>query len=331
MKKHLDFYKGGLAYLLMIGLTYTVGAILMIIATFIIAKIAGIPYDYEQILLRDDFTFVALVINQMMFIVAMLPFMRKPKEVKEVCNFNKPNSNLDFLMAILLGIGMILGMTVLSEIFIKFLGLFGYTPTTASFPAMKGKTGTFITAIFAVCLLPAVCEEMFFRGLLLDSLREVSDWFAVIVSAVMFMLVHASPLQTLYQFAGGLIFAIVAIKSNSILPGIVMHFLNNFYAILLDYVGLGDLSFPTFAVVIGWVLIVACMTYFLIKKEPKMTFKRQKKESVRLAEDDRVNELLLREKKAAERTNNMVGIFAYASSVVLCLVLWITQFIEGIV
>ena len=330
MKKHLDFYKGGLAYLLMIGLTYTVGAILMVLATFIIAKIAGIPYDYEQILLRDDFTFVALVINQIMFIIACLPFMRKVKDVKRICNFNKPTKKLDYLAAILLGIGMILGMTVLSEVFIKLLGLVGYTPTPSPFPVMKGKTGTFITAIFAVCLLPAICEEMFFRGLLLDSLRGVSDWFAAIISAVMFMLIHASPLQTLYQFIGGLIFAIVAIKSNSILPGIVMHFLNNFYAILLDYVGLGELSFPTFAVVIGWVLIVLCLTYFLTKKELVMTFKRQKEEVVRLADDDRINELLLREKKAQNTSNNIVGILAYVASVILCLVLWITQFVAGL-
>ena len=56
----------------------------------------------------------------------------------------------------------------------------------------------------------------------------------------MFSLFHVNPAQTVYQFACGVCFALVAIRSGSALPTMVSHFLNNALVLAMTAAGLED-------------------------------------------------------------------------------------------
>lgn len=87
-------------------------------------------------------------------------------------------------------------------------------------------------ALLAVAVVPAVCEELVFRGVLARSL--VPRWspvVAIVVSAALFSGYHFSILQLLPTFLLGLVFAHVALCSDSAIPTMVAHFLNNAIAL----------------------------------------------------------------------------------------------------
>lgn len=61
------------------------------------------------------------------------------------------------------------------------------------------------------------------------------DKYAIIISALLFGLMHANIRQTLYTFVGGIVLAILAIKTRSILPAMIIHFTNNAVAVYLEH------------------------------------------------------------------------------------------------
>lgn len=96
--------------------------------------------------------------------------------------------------------------------------------------------GDFFLMLFFSALLPAVFEEFCHRGILLSGLEDHgSEYSAVILSGVFFGLMHANPAQFVYAVFGGMLFAVLVIKTNSILPAICAHFANNAVATFLDY------------------------------------------------------------------------------------------------
>ncbi len=78
-----------------------------------------------------------------------------------------------------------------------------------------------------VALLPALVEEFAFRGVILGKLRKHSDSLAVLISGVMFGLMHGNFTQIPFAFVVGLVLGYITVKTNSLLPAIIIHFLNN--------------------------------------------------------------------------------------------------------
>ncbi|MGE0359359.1 MAG: ABC transporter permease subunit/CPBP intramembrane protease [Vicinamibacterales bacterium] len=76
-------------------------------------------------------------------------------------------------------------------------------------------------------LTPALCEELFFRGLIFAGLRRLGAWPAVLIAALLFGLAHASIYRLLPTFTLGVLLGVVRWRSGSVVPGIVMHAVNN--------------------------------------------------------------------------------------------------------
>lgn len=94
-----------------------------------------------------------------------------------------------------------------------------------------------ILGFFAYAVLPAVAEELLFRGIIFRGLsRRATSFCAVLVSALMFCLMHGGIQQTIYQFILGLLLGFVALYTGNIVFPMIMHFLNNFMVVLLQLV-----------------------------------------------------------------------------------------------
>lgn len=78
-----------------------------------------------------------------------------------------------------------------------------------------------------VAVLPALVEEFAFRGVILKIMRKHSDSMAVMVSGVMFGLMHGNFTQIPFALVVGLVLAFITVKTNSLIPAIIIHFLNN--------------------------------------------------------------------------------------------------------
>lgn len=91
-----------------------------------------------------------------------------------------------------------------------------------------------VLVLLALSIVPAACEELFFRGMLFRSLQKVTPVLsAIIVSGVMFGLFHtlSANILSVDRFIPsaliGFVLAIVAYRSQSLLPGIILHTIHN--------------------------------------------------------------------------------------------------------
>lgn len=100
-----------------------------------------------------------------------------------------------------------------------------------------GDPGRMIWLLFLVALTPAVCEELVFRGVLLQGLgREMPMWRAVGLSALIFGAFHLS-FETAIRFLPtawiGLLVGVVVWRTRSLFAGMLMHFVNNAAAVAI--------------------------------------------------------------------------------------------------
>ncbi|HWL75000.1 MAG TPA: CPBP family intramembrane glutamic endopeptidase, partial [Burkholderiaceae bacterium] len=82
--------------------------------------------------------------------------------------------------------------------------------------------------VLVIGILPAVCEELAFRGFILNGLRKPGHkWRAIIVSSLFFGFTHSMFQQSLIASLVGTVIAYIAVQTGSILPGILFHATHN--------------------------------------------------------------------------------------------------------
>lgn len=202
------------------------------------------------------------------FIISALIFANKDKTLlKEF--LPEKNFNILYLpLCILLCFSIIFGLSELNGYFIDFLGeKFGYVADKVYLP--KKSFWGIVCAVFAVAILPAICEELMFRRFILGAMQDLPSWFTVITGGLLFALFHLNPAQTPYQFVFGCVFVMVALITKSVYFTMIMHFLNNITILLIYYAGWSasfSLAITIIALII-FTIIVAFLVYKLAKNK----------------------------------------------------------------
>lgn len=99
----------------------------------------------------------------------------------------------------------------------------------------NGNNAVNVLLMFTVfALLPAICEEIAFRGIVMGSLMKYGNKIAVIGSAFCFAVLHNSVSVMLFAFLCGLVFGVIRIKTGSVIPSVIVHFLNNALSVAMS-------------------------------------------------------------------------------------------------
>jgi len=107
------------------------------------------------------------------------------------------------------------------------------------FPELKRDYGyasqyPVIVSVICFALMPAIYEELIFRKLILQFLRNrLPDLAAILLSSLFFAVFHLNILQGVTAFIFGIFLAVVAIRTGSIVLCIYAHLLNNLFFVLL--------------------------------------------------------------------------------------------------
>ena len=165
--------------------------------------------------------------------VILIGFKKSGRKANEIFKFNKVSPPL-WLGAIIFSIGFIIVISELDNLLNYFLPMPDFFRDMFA-DLMSGHL--FIISVLVMGFIPAFTEELFFRGLLLDGLsKNYSNRKAIIISALLFGLIHLNPWQFLTAFISGLVMAFVCIKTNSILLCIYLHLFNNIaYTLAVRY------------------------------------------------------------------------------------------------
>ena len=93
-----------------------------------------------------------------------------------------------------------------------------------------------LLVVLVVSIVPAFSEELMFRGYIQRSFEfKIKPFWAALITAIFFSLFHFNPYGILPLAALGLYFGFAAYMSESLVVPIFLHFLNNFFAVMLYF------------------------------------------------------------------------------------------------
>jgi membrane protease YdiL (CAAX protease family) len=109
----------------------------------------------------------------------------------------------------------------------------------------------YIVLFIVTVPLPAIIEELVYRGLILGSLSAYNRIFAVLSQALLFGILHGNPGQFLYTVCGGLFLGILTLECGSVKFAVIVHLINNalaFFYLCLGIFAPGQTVFYTVAI-----------------------------------------------------------------------------------
>ena len=107
------------------------------------------------------------------------------------------------------------------------LGLF-YGPATYESEVGFFDSNSLFMHILARVIMVSIVEELMFRGVVLNRLLVVAPkWLAVLISSILFGLIHTGPLQMIYATLGGVFYALIYIRFRNLLLCIIAHMVFN--------------------------------------------------------------------------------------------------------
>ena len=128
-------------------------------------------------------------------------------------------------------------------------------------------SGNIFEVILTHAVLTSVFEEALFRYVPIAFLSQYSKKYAIILSALFFAFAHCNLYQLPYALAAGIAFAAIDIATNSIIPSVILHFLNNLMSIFWLR-GEGERLFVIcYTVVLASLALLSLIPIFLMREK----------------------------------------------------------------
>jgi len=171
-----------------------------------------------------------IIVNILSFgLVIFIGYKKTKQKFNEVFKFNKVS--LDYWLAIIVFmIGFIILSSEIDNIINYFFPMTDFLQDMFETILIKQM---FVISIILVGIVPAITEEMFFRGVILNGFTEnYSNKKSILINSLLFGIIHLNPWQFVTAFIIGLILAWVYINTKSIILCIYMHFFNNMMSLI---------------------------------------------------------------------------------------------------
>ena len=136
------------------------------------------------------------------------------------------------LMMLLLFLGFVAASNLIAGALTNLLEPFGAKPPVLNFPESPF---AMLLLFVSYCVLPAFLEEYLFRGGIQRVLLPYGGWFAVLVTSLLFTLLHPAATQFPSVFLLSVFFGYAALASGGLRLPIFMHFCNNALSFLVAF------------------------------------------------------------------------------------------------
>lgn len=246
----------------------------------------------------------------------LLIYKKGLKETFKFIGFKKISLN-SVLIAIAIGFLTFFLNLVISTVFNGLIGFFGYNPAGDGSSVSYDTLFKLFKALFLVAVLPSIFEEIVHRGILLKGYsKEIGVRKALIYSSILFGLMHLNIGQVFYATAMGFLIGTTAIVSGSIIPAIIVHFMNNamnvylayasqnqvigqnFYNSINDFLQSSNPAFTFVASFLFLALLVFLTTYLLLKLFKESTV--NKLENIKTKVEKTINTQIFTSEKQPE-------------------------------
>ena len=193
-------------YFLFVFLFFMIGSTVL---GLLLTNVMGLPSDWSNIIMQF-----------LVFIPMLVIYVKTEKASVKECFSIKP---LNWKNALLC-----LGIAYCSLPFISMIVVLT-SPLQPNLveQAMGELNDSSLFLLFVIAVQPAVFEELLFRGAALHGYRSLGAKKALLMSALMFAMLHMNLQQALYAFLLGVIFAFMVQRTGSIFASMLPHFIIN--------------------------------------------------------------------------------------------------------
>lgn len=214
----------------------TVLSFVMQLVINIIATSSG--QELEKVTSSTTVTIISGLITPITFIVFYFAYNKYKKVNNRVAlSDGQKISLLPISIAMVLAIICIFLFTpFVNLVDYLFMSMGYFVENSLPMQELMTNDGTyFLIGIVIYVILPAISEELIFRGLIQKSLSTKLTGFAtIILTSLMFVLIHGSLNQTVYQFMVGIMLSYLVYVGGSVVYSIILHILNNFLVLLFS-------------------------------------------------------------------------------------------------
>lgn len=202
--------------------------------TIILAVIKAVFPNINETL----YYYLSIGLTQVLFLFSFLGYsiIKKVNIIKQI-NLKFNLNFIQVLLIIVIGLIAMYGFAPLVNYITYWLEQLGLQSSTFSGLNLSN-FGYLILNIIIVALLPAICEELIFRGAILNGLKKYGAVVMIVISSVMFSIMHLNIQQTIYQLVLGAILASVVMITGSIISSMILHFFNNAVVLIINFITL---------------------------------------------------------------------------------------------
>lgn len=205
-------------------------ALVLVAVIFILSYFGLIVNDWIS-----SFLIQILVMASIPLLMYKLMFRRSFKSTLKDFGFKKISAK-SILIIIVLGFILYFLNSYIATFFSTIISLFSYERITLSPSTTPITTGLFLQEFLLTAILPAICEEILHRGLMLNCAKKTYNTrYCLFISSILFGLTHLNINQFFYASILGFLMGYVNLICDSIYPSIIIHFMNNFLSIYFSY------------------------------------------------------------------------------------------------
>lgn len=181
----------------------------------------------------SGYMYAIVIINQLLIVSSAVVYcIVKKIDIRETFRIRKLEP-VPALIIILLAVPLYLAAVMLNGIVIYGLQFIG-EPLKQNVPVPE-TLPELVAGILIIAVMPGICEELMFRGLLLTAYEKRGSYRAVVFVSILFGLFHFDITNLAGPVFLGLVFGYYVVRTGSIFAGILAHFLNNLIAELIQY------------------------------------------------------------------------------------------------
>lgn len=209
-----------------------------------VANGLGLFSEIDSKIFEVGFSVVSQILIMFAVPLVAMKFVSKQNFKKTAVDFGFGKTTKRVIgYAFLLGVLLYILNIFVAGVFNAILLIFGYRFSSGGLVFDTGVGGLLISIVL-IGVLPGVCEETGHRGMLLQSfMKKLGIWRAVLITSLLFGLMHMNVVQVFYATILGYLIALAVIATRSIWTGVIMHFCNNAIGTYLQFARENDWAF----------------------------------------------------------------------------------------
>lgn len=192
---------------------------------------------------------IGLLVGTICFAVPAYWFTRRQnKSIKDTFRFH-PVSSKTIILSCILALGLVVVTDTIDRWIAPMINSYLDSTIGALSPELMSDkilekmkeefkitgfmSGTLL--ILAAVFAAGICEEMLIRGMFQGALEnKINAAWAVVVSSLVFSFIHINPWGGVQIFVIAIFLGVIAWRTGSIIPTIIIHAMNNFLVILFN-------------------------------------------------------------------------------------------------